>query len=335
MSMLERRLTILLILSLVSLCSCPKRQATPTPASPQDALAEALAAIRNRQFARAQNLLTDLVFNHTGSLVASDAQFYLAESYYESGDFSRAQTEYDFYIQNFPAGRFQEEARLKQALAYLRSAPSHTRDQSRVIRARELLEDFVADHPNSPLRHFADSTLAAIRHQLVQREFEAARLYFRAGEYGSALVYYEYISQTFPESLWQQLDRRQLETCRRTKSSSRPPVSPSSVHEVLYFDRASHELSSRDSAVLSQIIIQMKTRDNLTAVITGHCDSAEAADPVNSRLGLLRGTAVRTMLVTGGIDSSRISVVDAGASARISASSEESAIDRRVELFLR
>lgn len=331
----HRRLSILLLSVFLLLLACPKRQTTPPVVNPEQTLTEALAAIRSRRFTRAQDLLTHLIFNHPGSLVASDAQFYLAESYYESGDFNRAQMEYDFYIQNFPSGRFQEEAKFKLALSYLRSAPSHTRDQTRVIRARELLGDFVADHPESPLRSRADSALAAIQQRLAQREFEAARLYFRAGEFGSALVYYEYIRQTFPESLWQQSDRNRLETCRRIcRPDSGSPKTVSPVYEVFYFPQGSHELDADDSTVLSGIVVRMKTLSNLTATVTGHCDSTEAADPRNSQLGLLRGLSIRRILMHAGIDSSRIRVLDAGASARLSTAADDSAIDRRAELLL-
>ncbi|MBM3315994.1 outer membrane protein assembly factor BamD [candidate division WOR-3 bacterium] len=324
-------------LLLLLLAACAKRQQTPPPASAEAAVAEGLDAMRARRFSLAEDRLTFVIFNYPGSLAASDAQFYLAEAYYESGDYTRAQTEYDFYIQNFPSGRFQEDAAFKLALANLRSAPGHTRDQTRVLRARELLDDFVDAYPASPLLPRAESARAAIRGRLAQREFEAARLYFRAGEYGSALVYYEYIRQAFSDSLWQPADRERLAACYELTGRGGPgPDAPVPVFEVFYFQRGSAELGAADSTALLRVVAEMSARPGSAAAVTGHCDSTEAAtmDVARPPLGLLRALAVRGFLVRAGIDSLRVRAVDSGTSRRASRSDDDAALDRRAELLL-
>jgi len=204
----------LTVLCLAAVAGCARRpQVAPPPQDPAQALDQALADLKAQRFKKAADRLTAVIFNFPGTRQASDAQFYLGECYFQARDYAQAQTEFDFYLQNFPNGRFQEEASFKLALSYLRSAPDHTRDQTRVIKARTMLTEFLASYPDSRLRPQAESALAEITSRLMSRELAAARLYFKAGEYRSALVYYHYIKQSYPESLWSPADRHRLAVC--------------------------------------------------------------------------------------------------------------------------
>jgi len=190
---------------------CRKRQAVaPAAQDPELALSDALADLDVRRYAKAQEKLTFLIFNSPGSRHASDAQYWLAESYFAAGDYIRAETEFDFYLKSFPNGRFQEKAGFRLPLCYLRSAPGQTRDQSRTIKAKELMTEFIELYPGSEFRAEADSVLALIEQRLARREFDAARLYFRSGEYRSALVYYEYVLARHPQAGWSGQERLQL-----------------------------------------------------------------------------------------------------------------------------
>jgi outer membrane protein assembly factor BamD len=204
-----RRLLVVCLLCLAAL-GCRKRQAVAPPLDADEGLAQALADMAARRHAQAQEKFTFVIFNHPGSRQASDAQYYLAESYFQARDYLQAETEFDFYLKSFPNGRFQEDAAYKLGLACFRSAPGHSRDQSRTVKARELMTRFTEDFPESEFRPRADSVLAEIEQRMARREFEAARLYYRSGEYGSALVYYQYVLDNHPQAGWTGSDRFQL-----------------------------------------------------------------------------------------------------------------------------
>jgi outer membrane protein assembly factor BamD len=198
---MKQLLTLLALL--LAVAGCPRRgQVRPSPADPESGLRQALADIEAKKYRQAQDDLTFIIFNYPGSVHAADAQFYLAESYFAAGDYIQAQTEYDFYLKSFPNGRHQEEATYRLALASLRSAPGHDRDQTRALRARELVEEFLDRYPESPFLPQAESVRAEVEQRLARREFDAARLYYTSGEYGSALVYYEYVRTGHPFAAW-------------------------------------------------------------------------------------------------------------------------------------
>jgi len=211
-------------LLLLALAGCPKRaQVQPIPQDAQQAIDQATASLEAKRYSQAENQFTSIIFNFPGSRQASDAQYFLAETYFRSKDYLQAQSEFDFYLKNFPNGRFQEEATYKLAVSYLRSAPSHVRDQSRALKAMEVINQFLEDYPDSPLRAEAGKLLGDIAERLALREFDAARIYYTSAEYKSALVYYKHINETYPAERWPGIERYRfavslLETADTTRA---------------------------------------------------------------------------------------------------------------------
>jgi outer membrane protein assembly factor BamD len=199
---------LMFVLLVLAAAGCPKRvQLPPVPQDAQQAIDQATTSLEAKRYRQAEDQFTFIIFNFPGSRQASDAQYYLAETYFRSKDYLQAQDEFDFYLKNFPNGRFQEEATYKLAVSYLRSAPSHVRDQSRALRAQEIINQFIETYPDSPLRPEAEQLLGDIAERLALREFDAARIYYTSGEYKSALVYYNYVDGTYPAGRWPNIER--------------------------------------------------------------------------------------------------------------------------------
>ncbi len=193
---------------------CPKRaQIAPPLQDAQQAIDQASGDLEAKRYRQAEDRFTFIIFNFPGSRQASDAQYYLAEAYFRSGNYTQAQDEFDFYLKSFPNGRFQEDATYKLALSYLKSAPGHVRDQARALKAREIVEEFLQAYPDSPLRGQAEQLRADVAERLALKEFDAARLYYISGEYKSALVYYDYVLETYPAAQWPGPERYQLAVC--------------------------------------------------------------------------------------------------------------------------
>jgi len=212
------------ILLLLAGAGCPKRaELPPVPQDAQQAIDQATTNLEAKRYRQAEDQFTFIIFNFPGSRQASDAQYYLAETYFRDKDYVQAQDEFDFYLKSFPNGRFQEEATYKLAVSYLRSAPSHVRDQARALKAQEITNQFLETYPDSPLRPDAEKLLGDIAERLALREFDAARIYYTSGEYKSALVYYKYVNETYPAERWPGIERYRfaaslLETADTTRA---------------------------------------------------------------------------------------------------------------------
>jgi outer membrane protein assembly factor BamD len=232
-----RRLAFALLV--LTAAGCPKRaEVQPVPQDAEQGLDQAIATMEAKHFRQAEDQFTFIIFNFPGSRQASDAQYYLAETYFQSKDYLQAQDEFDFYLKSFPNGRFQEEATYKLAVSYLRSAPSHVRDQARTLKAQETINQFLEAYPDSPLRPDAEKLLGDIAERLALREFDAAKIYYTSGEYKSARVYYDYVNETYPAERWPDAERYRF---------------------------AVSLLETRDTA---------KAREVLSALVTGPCEPA-------------------------------------------------------------
>ncbi len=193
--------------------NCARRQQINRFSNPALAIQQGLEYKSQRKFQKAEEVFTFVIFNFPGSNEAADAQFHLADCYLQMKNYNQAITELEFYIKNFPHGRYEEEAKFKLALATLRSAPGPNQDRSAVLRAKELFYNFLEDYPDSKLKPEVQQLLSEIDQRLAHNEFQAARLYFKAGEYRSALIYYKYIQENWPDLNWSFTDRYQMAIC--------------------------------------------------------------------------------------------------------------------------
>ncbi|MEO0115578.1 MAG: outer membrane protein assembly factor BamD [candidate division WOR-3 bacterium] len=195
---------ILLIIGLLLFfCNCTKRPIVKPPIRPVDEQFElAMANLKKKLYDKAITGFSDIIFNYPGSRYAADAQYYLAVAYFEKRDYVQAITEFDFFIKNFPASQFIESAMVKLALAYLRSNSNIERDQIQLIKASELLMEVQEKFPNSEYRSEIEKVQTELEERLANKEFKAASLYFRAGEFEAARIYYEHILEHYPKTTW-------------------------------------------------------------------------------------------------------------------------------------
>lgn len=207
-------LPALAIAALLALSAgCPKRAAFKGPDNPAVALDLALATLEAGRHARAEEALNWVIFNFPGSREAADAQYWLAESHFRRHDYADARVEYEFYLRSFPNARYQEDANYKLGLSWLRSAPAGDRDLQPLSKAEEVLTDFVQIYPESSLKPEVEKALGEIQRRKTDRDLTVARLYYRAGEYRSALVYFRHVAETVPPARWEPADRLRLATC--------------------------------------------------------------------------------------------------------------------------
>ncbi|MBN2536762.1 outer membrane protein assembly factor BamD [candidate division WOR-3 bacterium] len=203
----------LLLAVLLVAAGCPNRVTLERKDNAADALGYALGLLEQEQYQPAEEALTYVIFNFPGSRQASDAQYHLAESHYRRRDYEQARTEYEFYLKSFPNGRYQEEATFRLGLSWLNSAPAGPRDKSGLKTARETLRDFLALYPDSELVPEVNAALDRIERRFTDEEFAVARLYYKAGEYRAALVYYEYVAARFEPDRWEPADRLAHAVC--------------------------------------------------------------------------------------------------------------------------
>ncbi|MEO0185157.1 MAG: outer membrane protein assembly factor BamD [candidate division WOR-3 bacterium] len=170
------------------------------PLEPEDEFERAMEYFNNKKYDSAIKSFEKIIFYHASTEFVDDAQFHLARAYFEKKDYTQAITEFEYLIRNFPNTPFLEQSYLLRAKAYFLKAPGYEKDQTETKESISLLDDFMTRFPNSPYSDTAKSLILEARNRLAKKELENGRLYYKIKEYDSAILYFKYVIENYPET---------------------------------------------------------------------------------------------------------------------------------------
>ena len=148
----------------------------------------ALEYYEKEDYYRANQLLEQVSPLLTGSEQAEQAKFYLADTYYELGDYLLADFHFKTFYQTYPRSPLAEQAMYNQALALYNQSPSYEQDQTTTITAIEALQEFMVRYPNSDRIKEANELIDELLVKLDKKAFDNARLYYQLRNWRSAVV---------------------------------------------------------------------------------------------------------------------------------------------------
>lgn len=140
-----------------------------------------------------------------GTNYAQDAQFYLAESYYNEGRFILSEAEYARFISFYPRDGRREQADFKKAMSLYKQSPRYRLDQRATRKAIEEFQLFNSRYPNSDLVLESAERIDELRAKLARKYFESAEFYSRTDQYSAAAIYYDLVIDRYPESKWAEI----------------------------------------------------------------------------------------------------------------------------------
>ncbi len=115
---------------------------------------DGLDHFRRSSYASARIAFSDLLFNYPGSDVASEAQYWIAESFAAERNLEAAQTAYAAVVSKYPDSPKAPDAMFKRAVIFM--------EQDNPAAAKPLFEQVIARYPRSDAASFAKERLAAI-----------------------------------------------------------------------------------------------------------------------------------------------------------------------------
>lgn len=138
-----------------------------------------------------------------GTTTGQDAQYYLAESYYNSGMYLVAAAEYERYASFYPNSPRRAEVDFKQSLSYYHLSPRYNLDQSHTYRAIEQLRLYIDRFPNSEHVEEAGQYIDELLNKLARKKYEAGNFYMRSNRrYRAAAVTFEQVVDSYPGTDW-------------------------------------------------------------------------------------------------------------------------------------
>ncbi|MEX0608343.1 MAG: outer membrane protein assembly factor BamD [Balneolaceae bacterium] len=163
---------------------------------------KALAFYEKEDYTEAATAFETVTRIARGTDYGQNAQYYLAESYFNSRQYLLASSEYDRYISYYPQDLRRQEMEFKSAMCYYHQSPRYKLDQTTTRTAIERFQLFNNRYPDSEFVTDAADKINELRNKLAQKNYDAARFYIRTERYGAGILYLDSTIDQYPESEW-------------------------------------------------------------------------------------------------------------------------------------
>ena len=146
--------------------------------------------------------LDRLLLSFGTSDLVPDARLLLAHSYFAKGDFLTARSEYQRFLDRFAGHRDAPLAALGICKSLASLSPKPQRDQNYTLEAMSICRNVVVDYSGTEAAQEAANLANDMRLKMAEKEYLNADFYFRRELYDSAIKYYEFVVQLYPETRW-------------------------------------------------------------------------------------------------------------------------------------
>lgn len=134
-------------------------------------------------YARSSELLTDMLMVLKGSDRAEESLMLMGMNNFRMRDYETAVLYFDRIAKTYPKGTFTELARYYSGRANYLQSPDPRLDQTSTYTAINTLQQFLELYPTSKHRDEVSDMIFQLQDRLVQKEFDAAQLYYNLGTY--------------------------------------------------------------------------------------------------------------------------------------------------------
>jgi outer membrane protein assembly factor BamD len=120
--------------------------------------------------------------------------FYYLENYRDAENFFKG------FLEVFPNSSKSEEVDYLHAYCFYMQSPKVELDQTNTSKSIGVMQTFINTHPGSTRIKDATEIIDKCRQKLEHKDYRAAELYFKVGQYRAAAQTYEQVLNNYPES---------------------------------------------------------------------------------------------------------------------------------------
>lgn len=146
-----------------------------------------------------------------GYRIAEVALRVKADYFFETGQFELAQMAYRRLAKEYRSRRYKERAMYRCASSALASFPGVAFDETPLIEARELYNEYLDNFPNEPESKDIEVILDQIKDKRAHKQFDVGRFYVRINKPEAAAYYFRYVARHWPKTLWASRSKSELE----------------------------------------------------------------------------------------------------------------------------
>jgi outer membrane protein assembly factor BamD len=129
-----------------------------------------------------------------------DARILLADQYFEKSEYLTAAAEYRRFLDRYPGHSRAAEAALGRCRSFSELSPRAERDQTYTQQAFVECSNTAADFAGLPQATEAIEIASTMRERLAEKDYLNGTFYLRRNMHDSAIKYFEFVIQRFPDS---------------------------------------------------------------------------------------------------------------------------------------
>lgn len=130
----------------------------------------------------------------------AEARIYLSRSFFEKEEYLSAASEYTRFLDRYPGHELAPQASLGTCLSYAELSPIPQRDQTYTHEAIDECLNVTTDYPGTPEAEQAMAVRAQMVEKLARKVWLGGDWYFRRKLYDSAIIYFQDVVETYPET---------------------------------------------------------------------------------------------------------------------------------------
>lgn len=193
-------LVLVLLVSLLPLLAACSGSGRIQSESPQAAFERGKDLYDRSKYDRAAEYFQHVFDFGRANEYAGDAQYYLAQSYFQNRQYLLAANEFTRFVELYRNDPRVEEGEYMRALSYYRLSPPYQLDQTDTQTALTYLRLYLGKYPQGERADEVGAMIEELRAKLARKQFEAAALYERRELYEAAALSYLRVLEEYPDS---------------------------------------------------------------------------------------------------------------------------------------
>ena len=191
-------------LGLLFFCSCSEYNKLLKSTDYELKKTKALEYYAQTKYVKTTELLRQILARYRGSEEAEELNWINAQSYYGMKDYMMAGSHFKMFIDQFPFGKYAEDAHFYAAYCDYLLSPRPALDQEYTRSAIEGFYLFVTKYGYSPRVEESKEYIIELENKLVEKNYKSARLYYDMKEYKAAVVAIENSLKVYADSKYRE-----------------------------------------------------------------------------------------------------------------------------------
>ncbi len=193
------KLLLFVIVGLIAI-SCSSVEENKVTLTAEDLFNKGMELYKDENYLEAQKIFDALKLQYPASQFADDAQYYLANCYFNREDYIIAAYNFNALRRYYPTSQYYKDAFFKAGLSYYYLAPSFDRDPEYTYKAIQALSEFQSVYSGDSLSNITNQYIDELRNRLAYHDYFTANLYRKLRSPHSALIYYNNVISDYNDS---------------------------------------------------------------------------------------------------------------------------------------